>query len=185
MPGARVRTWFDVGSARTRHVPMNRLCVRRRGGGHTQDLLDRHSEVIFSFNLLFEPPDLLASSQGFILTAGLKRITNEEQLRLQADFCKMCEGSAVGRCPGQPGLSWWLWGHCPCSGKTLLAEGQTLSAQRNAGCSSLGNNGDFCYMLGTFRVRCLLNQFPALPYLPSSISDETIRVGWECQQSPA
>lgn len=100
MPGARVRTWFDVGSARTRHVPMNRLCVRRCGGGHTQDLLDRHSEVIFSFNLLFEPPDLLASSQGFILTTGLKRITNEEQLRLQADFCKMCEGSAVGRCPG-------------------------------------------------------------------------------------
>lgn len=64
--------------------------VRCDGGGHTQGLLERHSEVIFSFNLQFEPPDLLASSLGLILTAGDKRVTSEWQLGFQAAFCKVC-----------------------------------------------------------------------------------------------
>lgn len=36
-----------------------------------------------------------------------------------------------------------------CFGKTLLTEGQTLSAQRTLGAPYLGKTEPFCYMLGT------------------------------------
>lgn len=76
-----------------------------------------------------------------------------------------------------------------CSGKMLLTDGQTLSAQRNAGCSFLGKNGAFLLRVGDTPGRGVPSsspvQFPVLSYLPSNVSDETIRAGWECQQSPA
>lgn len=108
------------------HGWQNRLCMRRRGGGHTQGLQDQQSKVIFSFNLLFEPPDLLASSLGFILTAGVKESQVRSSLRFQAAFCKICVESgecAVGRSPqGQLVLSWCLWAHCSKEGSIALGK---------------------------------------------------------------
>lgn len=63
-----------------------------------------------------------------------------------------------------------------CSGKMLLTEGQTLSAQRNAACSLLGKNGAFLLHAGDTPGWGVLSSSP-VQFLVLPIWDETIRVG--------